>query len=317
MLFFPGNNSAAGFLKLLHDSYKRGIIFETEGDVLSTSFKMDYGDYSAGFRNAFQHEPISYYRKTDEEYVEIDRPCLSVLLSGTPKQIQTLIPNPENGLFSRFMFYVMNMKYEWKNVFVSLTDKGLDYHFEQLGNEFFTFYKELELLPEINFKLTNDQQERFNTFFGQVQNLYITIQEEDIISSVRRLGLTAYRIMMIFSALRLMESGEQSSELICEDADFENTLRMISVLVKHSSCVLTQVGEEMKKQKPKNRKEMFLEQLPANFNRKSYLELAIKLQIPDNTAQRYVRKFLQAGVIINIGYGKYSKVQIGIPQKRI
>jgi len=94
----------------LGDSDKRGLIFETEGDTLAKAFKSDYGDFSDGFRNAFQHEPISYYRRTDKEYVEIDRPCLSALLSGTPKQITTLIPNAENGLFSRFMFYVMNMK---------------------------------------------------------------------------------------------------------------------------------------------------------------------------------------------------------------
>jgi hypothetical protein len=315
MLFYPANNSAAGFLKLLHDSYKRGIIFETEGDVLANSFKTDYGDFSASFRNAFQHEPISYYRKTDEEYLEIDRPCLSVLLSGTPKQVQTLIPNPENGLFSRFMFYVMNMKYEWKNVFVSLTDKGLDYHFEQLGNEFFEFYQQLELLPEIHFILTDDQQERFNSFFGNIQNLYLAVQEEDIISAVRRLGLTAYRIMMIFSALRLMESGKQSTVLICEDTDFENTLQMISVLVKHSSYVFTQVSEEPKKPTPKNRKERFLELLPAEFNRHTYVDVAKKLTIPENTAQRYVRKFVEAGIILNPRHNQYKKTQVEMFKK--
>jgi hypothetical protein len=30
---------------------------------------------------------------------------LSALLSGTPKQVSALIPNAENGLFSRFIFY--------------------------------------------------------------------------------------------------------------------------------------------------------------------------------------------------------------------
>lgn len=41
MLFIPANNSATGFLEILNDSDKRGIIFETEGDTLSKAFKSD------------------------------------------------------------------------------------------------------------------------------------------------------------------------------------------------------------------------------------------------------------------------------------
>ncbi|MEI2672399.1 MAG: DUF3987 domain-containing protein [Chitinophagaceae bacterium] len=208
MLFIPANNSATGFLEILGDSDKRGLIFETEGDTLAKAFKSDYGDFSDGFRNAFQHEPISYYRRTDKEYVEIDRPCLSALLSGTPKQITTLIPNAENGLFSRFMFYVMNMKLIWKDVFASKTENGLDVHFEKLGNEFYSLYQTLQANPDVHFSLTPSQQLQFNQFFEKMQTLYVNIQEEEIISSVRRLGLIAYRIMMIFSALRIMEDGE-------------------------------------------------------------------------------------------------------------
>ena len=87
MLFLPANNSSTGFFELLNDSDSSGLIFETEADTLSKSFKSDYGDYSDGFRSAFQHEPHSFYRRTDKEYVEIKRPALSVMLSGTPKQI--------------------------------------------------------------------------------------------------------------------------------------------------------------------------------------------------------------------------------------
>ena len=254
MLFIPANNSATGFLEILGDSDKRGLIFETEGDTLAKAFKSDYGDFSDGFRNAFQHEPISYYRRTDKEYVEIDRPCLSALLSGTPKQITTLIPNAENGLFSRFMFYVMNMKLIWKDVFASKTENGLDVHFEKLGNDFYSLYQTLQANPDVHFSLTPSQQLQFNQFFEKMQTLYVNIQEEEIISSVRRLGLIAYRIMMIFSALRIMEDGEITTSLYCNDTDFQNTLDMITILVKHSSYVYSQIAQETYKPKPKHKK---------------------------------------------------------------
>jgi hypothetical protein len=109
MLFIPANNSTTGVFQLLFDNNGSGLIFETEGDTLAQAFKSDYGNYSDGFRKAFHHETISYYRRTDREYVDIERPCLSTVLSGTPKQVSALIPSAENGLFSRFIFYYMNV----------------------------------------------------------------------------------------------------------------------------------------------------------------------------------------------------------------
>jgi hypothetical protein len=136
MLFIPANNSSTGFFELLNDNEGRGLIFETEGDTMAQSFKNDYGNYSEGFRGAFHHEPISYYRRTDKEFVEINTPNLSALLTGTPNQIAALIPNAENGLFSRFIFYVMNIKNVWKNVFASKTENGLENHFQVLGQQY-------------------------------------------------------------------------------------------------------------------------------------------------------------------------------------
>ncbi|MBL0293777.1 MAG: DUF3987 domain-containing protein [Saprospiraceae bacterium] len=314
MLFIPANNSATGFLEILGDSDKRGLIFETEGDTLAKAFKSDYGDFSDGFRNAFQHEPISYYRRTDKEYVEIDRPCLSALLSGTPKQITTLIPNAENGLFSRFMFYVMNMKLIWKDVFASKTENGLDVHFEKLGNEFFSLYQTLQANPDVHFSLTPSQQLQFNQFFEKMQTLYVNIQEEEIISSVRRLGLIAFRIMMIFSALRIMEDGEITTNLYCNDTDFQNTLDMITILVKHSSYVYSQIAQETYKPKPKHKKEQFLENLPYHFNRQTYVATALSLGITDKSAQRYIKEFKDADIIQYDGHDQYTNPNAKNPQ---
>lgn len=314
MLFIPANNSATGFLEILGDSDKRGLIFETEGDTLAKAFKSDYGDFSDGFRNAFQHEPISYYRRTDKEYVEIDRPCLSALLSGTPKQITTLIPNAENGLFSRFMFYVMNMKLIWKDVFASKTENGLDVHFEKLGNEFYSLYQTLQANPDVHFSLTPSQQLQFNQFFEKMQTLYVNIQEEEIISSVRRLGLIAFRIMMIFSALRIMEDGNIEQTIYCNDTDFQNTLDMITILVKHSSYVYSQIAQETYKPKPKHKKEQFLENLPYHFNRQTYVATALSLGITDKSAQRYIKEFKDADIIQYDGHDQYTNPNAKNPQ---
>ena len=306
MLFIPANNSVTGVYQLISDNEGRGLIFETEGDTLAQAFKSDYGNYSDGFRKAFHHETISYYRRTDKEYVDIERPCLSTVLSGTPKQIQALVPSAENGLFSRFMFYYMNIKPTWKNVFQTDTTNGLDEYYDQLGKEFFGLYKTLKNNPDIEVRLTTEQQQKFNVFFEKLQTKYLNLQPDDYIATVRRLGLIAFRIIMLFSVFRIMEDGDVNQVRYCEDIDFENTLEMISVLVKHSSKVFNDLPIEQKEVKRANRKERFLEALPYQFSRQDYLNIADKNKIPHKTADGYITKFVDAGLIHREAHNNYT-----------
>lgn len=317
MLFIPANNSSTGAYQLLGDSDGKGLIFETEGDTLAHAFKSDYGNYSDGFRKAFHHETISYYRRTDREYVDIENPCLSAVLSGTPKQVSALIPNAENGLFSRFIFYFMNVRPTWKDVFADTTAQGLDEYFDDLGAEFYELFKVLKSSPEMQFCLTADQQAQFNEFFSQVQDHYMTLQGIDYMATIRRLGLIAFRISMILSALRILETGDTSTQIICEERDFQTALAMVRVLVKHSAKVFTELPEDVKPSPRKNRKQKFLDALPQEFNRQQYLEVAKQMNIPDKTAEGYITEFGKSGLIhrekqdhyININYQENKEVK--------
>lgn len=297
MLFIPANNSSTGAYQLLSDSDGIGLIFETEGDTLAQAFKSDYGNYSDGFRKAFHHEPITYYRRTDREMVDIEKPRLSAVLSGTPKQVSALIPNAENGLFSRFIFYFMNVNVTWKDVFADTTENGLEEHFDSLGAQFHDLYKTLKSGREIEFSLTADQKAQFNQFFGVVQDQYISMQGLDYIGTVRRLGLVAFRISMIFSALRILETGDTSPKTVCEERDFQSAISMAKILVKHASKVFNELPADEKPIVRKNRKQKFLERLPKNFNRQKYLEAAKSLSIADKTAEGYITDFIKNGLI--------------------
>lgn len=297
MLFIPANNSTTGVFQLLFDNEGRGLMFETEGDTLAQAFKTDYGNYSDGFRKAFHHETISYYRRTDREYVDIESPCLSGMFTGTPRQVSSLIPNAENGLFSRFIFYFMNIHPVWKNVFAISSDNGLDDYFDQLGNDFFGLYQTLACNPEIQFCLTAEQEEQFNAFFTQIQATYLSLQGLDYMATVRRLGIIAFRIAMILSALRIMEHGDLQERIICEERDFQSTLEIIRVLVQHASKVFSELPEESPLPKRKNQREKFLEALPASFNRQDYLKIAVSMTIPEKTAEGYITMFIKKGRI--------------------
>lgn len=316
MLIIPANNSTTGVFQLLADSSGKGLIFETEGDTLAQAFKTDYGNYSDGFRKAFHHETISYYRRTDREYVDIETPCLSAVLSGTPKQIATLIPNAENGLFSRFIFYFMNVRTVWKDVFAEDADYSLDQYFDNLGNRFFELYQILISGPPIEFCFTAAQKEQFNTHFTGMQEKYLHTQGLDYLATVRRLGLITFRIAMILAALRILESGDISSRMICEERDFQSALSMVKVLMKHSSKVFSELPEDEKPVPRKNRKDIFLESLPHAFSRQQYLDAANTLFIPEKTAEGYISGFLKKGLIHRDYHDHYINLSLEAGQKK-
>ena len=120
--------------------------------------------------------------------------------------------------------------------------------------------------------------------------------------------------MMIFSALRIMEDGEITANLYCNDTDFQNTLDMITILVKHSSYVYSQIAQESYKPKPKHKKEQFLENLPYHFNRQSYVATALSLGITDKSAQRYIKEFKDADIIQYDGHDQYTNPNAKNPQ---
>ena len=308
MLVIPANNSATGLFQILNDNNGKGLIFETEGDTLAQTFKSEHGNYSDGFRKAFHHETITYNRRKDREFVEIDMPRLSALLSGTPRQVSALIPNAENGLFSRFIFYFMNIRYEWKDVFAGESGQTLDHYFDHLGAQFHELYKCLESQDKpMRFCLTVSQQQQFNNYFEQTQIQYIELCGEDYIGTVRRLGLITFRIAMILTALRIMDNGELRSPLICSDTDFNIAMEMVKVLVQHAAHVFQQLPTDTAAKVQPNQKQQFLNMLPAEFDRQTYLAVAQKLNIQPKTAEKQIARFAKTGLINHFAHDKYQK----------
>src|SRR5690606_30104441 len=116
-LYLPANSTKTAMMQLLMENNGRGIIFETEGDTLADMLRQDYGNFSDVLRKAYHHESVSFFRRANNEDVFIEHPQLSVVLSGTQDQLHRLIPTIENGLFSRFCFYILDQRQGFKDPF--------------------------------------------------------------------------------------------------------------------------------------------------------------------------------------------------------
>ncbi|MFA5299132.1 MAG: DUF3987 domain-containing protein [Lutibacter sp.] len=307
-LIIPANNSATGLFQLLKENNEKGLIFETEGDTLAQTFKSEHGNYSDGFRKAFHHETISYNRRKDREFVELASPQLSALLSGTPKQVSSLIPNAENGLFSRFMFYFMNLRPIWKDVFAGDDEQPLEHKFDVYGKEFLDFNLFLRQQPvRFRFAFSISQQKAFNTYFEQTQLQYLELCGDDYVGSIRRLGLIAFRLAMIITALRIIDTGEVSSVLVCNDCDFNTVMEIVKVLVLHAAYIFELLPKDNTTIQPLNHKRQLLDALPSEFDRQTYLAVAKNLNIPDKTAEKQITRFINAGLLVRQAHGCYLK----------
>ena len=307
MLFLPANSSSTGFLQLLSDNDGRGLIYETEGDTLTFIFKADYGNYSDGFRKAFHHEPISYFRRTDKEHVEIEKPCVSTLLSGTPKQILSLVKDAENGLFSRFLYYHLDMPPIWKDTF---TDDGedLEDYYKNLGSKFFNFWEDLQELGRIQVMLTDDQKADFFENFNETLVKYLVLLGEDYEATVKRMGLVAFRIMMLLTAFRLMEWKEGRQQKVqVADSDYRTAMIIVRILLKHGAHIFSKLPLEKEIVTRPLPKKVLLEMLGAEFRSNEFNAAASKLKISQRTVERYVAEYIRSGLVQRLSRGEYRK----------
>lgn len=297
----PANNSAAGFVKILNERGGKGLIFETEGDTLANVFKTDFGNYSDMLRKSFHHEPISQYRKGDDVLVDITEPKLSVVISSTPNQLKRIISNAENGLFSRFMYWITEPTEEFLDVFAS-GEQNRSQMFDSTAKELAKVYQSLNQSEGIRFSYTREQNMEFVDFFRKSKSLLTNLFHEDLDGSVNRMGLITFRISMILTVLRNVASLEADA-LVCSDNDFRTALKLAEKLLFNANKVIemlpTQAEDELS-----GKKLQVFQLLPDEFTTSEAKEMGSRFGMSDRTTDR----FLKTACFEKTAHGAYKKV---------
>lgn len=309
VVYIPANTSNAKIIKHIEDNEGFGIICETEADTLGQTFKNDWGSYSDLLRKAYHHEKISISRKTNNEYFEIDNPRLSVVLSGTPNQILNIVQSAEDGLFSRFMFYIFASNPVWLDPSPKSNPVNLTEHFNHLSDYVYRMVRFLDTTVT-NIHLSDAQWEKFNPLFDEYLFRIYNLVSQDATSVVKRLGLIVYRFCMIFTAVRKFEHQMHDTDLQCTDEDFENALILADIYLQHSLLVyknLPSQGTSIEF-KPTSPKTNFFKELPNEFERKEAVEIGAKLNIKERTVDYHLAKLEKAGYLSKPKAGYYIKV---------
>jgi hypothetical protein len=265
-LFIPANSSGASFADLLHENGGKGILFAPEADTLANALEQDWGNFSDSLRQGWQNEDIELSRQKNSTLIEIRDPMFSVILSGTPGQLPGLISSIENGLFSRFLFYIFESPDRWGGVGSVQDGESLRETFEKLSDE---FSKVMNYNYDNNFsmKWSKQQEEKIDSVF---EDMYEMSKQLNLQPSVIRLANSLFRICIILSAFRRCSTQVTENVCECDAADFEVALGLALPLfemqVRAAKCIKRGVTKSLI--------DRFYDALPNSFKREEIIELA-------------------------------------------
>jgi len=316
LLFLPADTSAAALYQELELNEGTGIFFETEADTMTESFKQEWGKYSDSLRKAFHHEHISIKRKdagrARSSYTAIPTPKLSITLSGTPNQVKGIIPDAENGLLSRFLFYMFRSEPVWKDN--TNNESSLDDFFKGFAEEMRTIVNNLTSIEKFDF--TPEQWQIFDARFRAWQSECILFYPEESLSIIRRMGLITFRIAMIISLMRKgsasdnNNNNESESILYCQNIDFYLAFYLTATYIQHSLYMFGFLNKGGTKQSVVDRKiQQFFDTLPPDeFTRAAAVQAGKdNVNLEERTVDKYLKKLLVTGHLIQDNYGKYRK----------
>ena len=338
MFLISGNNTGTGILQNIMDANGTGLICETEADTISSAIGSEYGHWSDTLRKAFDHDRLSYNRRTDQEFREVKKSYLSVLLSGTPAQVKPLIPSTENGLFSRQLFYYMHGIWAWIDQFES-GEADLEAIFTDIGME---WKQKLDLLKEHGLhtlRLTDEQKQEFNALFSNLFFRSGLANDNEMSSSIVRLAINTCRIMAEIAMLRALECDYpyqfQNSphplltpdkdiatdnikdgiitrwDVTITDEDFEAVMGLVTPLYRHTTHILSFLPSTEVKRRANADRDALFESLGTKFTRAQLLEQAALMNIKPNTALGWLNRLIKKTLISKAdSKGTYTRTHV-------
>lgn len=208
-LFLPADTTTAALLASVRDNDGGGLIWESELDTLVRAFRSEFGSYSDILRNNYHSEPIRSNRKQGRQFIELDDSHFSAVVCGTPRQVGDFFKSPENGLYSRFAFGSLPPSLEWRSQWEAPNFAPV---VASVGECVAAWGDAMQGQPvEVTF--TPSQRAEHTRRWAALQELIYGMAGDEILPSVRRLGLMQVRLAAV---LALMAGGvPQSAAVEC------------------------------------------------------------------------------------------------------
>jgi hypothetical protein len=201
-IILPSDISSAALVDLVEKNDGFGLIFDSEAQTILNTFKQDWGaNLTSMLLKTFENEPLELARKSLKSMISIPEPRLSVLLTGNPEHLSGLVKSITNGLYSRFCIY-QTQKIGWMDIKQNENNKNYLEGYGELSTIVGDLNESLSTGLNIQFRLTGDQIEMFNKFFGSLDGILSSEIDTNFSSVVKRMGVICYRICSLLGAMR-------------------------------------------------------------------------------------------------------------------
>ncbi len=168
-----------------------------------------------------------------------------------------------------------------------------------------SIYHKLEDLEEpIEFDFTDEQWDRFDKEFELIYNDTIE-SSQSFSSNVKRYGLICFRIAMILTTIREMETITDKKILECSNMDFIIALKLTKILLGHSRFIFDSFDEN---NWLSTQDEKILDDLSNEFERKQAVEMCEKHNIGIRTIDSRLSKWQKMRIIRRVKKGVYKKL---------
>jgi len=321
-LLIPGDSTYPAFYEQLLQQKGVGLLFETEGSVITDIWRSGCTNYNTALRKAAEHETLSKSRILIGRS-EIRNTKLSALLTGTCGQFSTLVPSVENGFFSRLNMLVIRKQQAFdKTVFVP-SDEG------RRAKEIFHYWgarlkhwHDMQT-QAIDFHLTNEQAQQVGSVMENEYGEYLRQLGDGFHASIVRNGITMMRVACILTMLRQVEAIakgglQEQSTMTCSDEDFETAMVISTKLLLHAADAYNQIGGKEQLAVPEVKgsyqKDTFLASLPQSFSTGECVKQGERMGVCERTIRRWIVDWCEKGILSKTAHGEFGKVIVSYPE---
>lgn len=311
-LIILGDSTYPAFFQILHDQGGIGYLHESEGSVITDVWRSGTATYNTALRKASEHEPISRNRMFSGTSV-IEKPCLSMLLTGTFDQFRTLVPSVHNGFFSRLTAVVIRGRQSFDPQAFRAESESYS-AIESAGQHLLQLHAKLfERAEPVRFRLTERQAADVGSHFQHEYGALVEALGDNFHPSVVRAGITMMRIASVLTAWRKASTGETiEDEWVCSEEDYQTAILLSSKLLLHAADAYQQIEDCKVAAVPSTesslQKVTLLALLPEHFTTGESVACAKRIGIGERTIKRWLNQWAKCGQLTHIQHGEYKKV---------
>ncbi|MEX2601696.1 MAG: DUF3987 domain-containing protein [Balneolaceae bacterium] len=268
---------------------------------------------------SYRHEPFRIPLATGT--VRIEKPNLSMLLSGSVTEFRKMVELSGNEISSLFALYSTELPNKWQSPRPDRKSRVFNEKIGEASRELAQLYQILaEREFPLHIDLTDNQWQMVDDTFAEKMQI---IEELDLPGflhlSNRRAALLTIRFITIFSLLRSYDDDSNAlkhlSSVTPDESDMIAALWLVDTCLKHAIRLFRLIPEpsaETETDAMGERFHHYYSLLPIRFETSRAVEVAERINIPPRTAKRYLARLTGEGLLIRLQRGVYKKAAITV-----